>query len=69
MLQSAQKSQVKAYGDNGVGGGVGIAHSRLKVDGARRSKRARGVQEETVEAWVGPWDMYWVDVEWQHKPN
>lgn len=50
-LQIAQKSQVKAYGDNG---GVGIAHSGLKVDGVRRSKGARGVQEETVEAWVGP---------------
>lgn len=51
------------------GGGGEFAHSWLKVDGARRSKGARGVQEETVEAWVGPWDMYWVDVEWQHKPN
>lgn len=52
-----------------VVGGWGVAHSGLRVDGARRRKGARGVQEETVEAWVGPWDIYWVDVEWQHKPN
>ena len=70
MLQSAQKSQVMAFGDKGGGGGWGLSHSvAVRVDGARRSKGARGVQEETVEAWVGPWDMYWVDVEWQHKPN
>lgn len=50
-LQSTQKSQVKAIGDKGGGG---AAHSGLKVDGVRRSKGARGVQEETVEAWVGP---------------
>lgn len=32
----------------------GVALIGLKVDGARQSKGARGVQEETVEAWVGP---------------
>lgn len=45
------------------------AHCGLWVNGARRCKEAREVQEETVEAWVGPWDIYWVDAEWQHKPN
>lgn len=65
MLQSAQKSQVKAFGDNG---GWRTIHIGLKVDGARRRKGARR-EPDTVEAWVGPWDMYWVDMEWQHKPN
>jgi len=46
------KSQVQVFGDKGGGGG--ISHTGLKVDGVRRSEGARGVQEETVEAWAGP---------------
>lgn len=50
-LQSSQESQVNAFR---YGGGREVAHSGLKVDGARRSKGSRRAQEETVEAWVGP---------------
>lgn len=41
-----------------VARGAGEHTVGLRVDGARRCKGARGVQEETEEAWAGPRDTH-----------